>query len=238
MSDASWIDGPMLGFDLETTGTDAYACSSVDVALVLDLNDDSEPKVWEWLVNPGIEIPLDATAVHGINTQQVIDKGVPTNAAMATLAYAIGIARDMTYQEIPFAVYNAAYDVPIVIRESFGMIGTDWPILDGMILDKTLDTYRPGKRTLTAVSAHYGLGVRNAHRAAGDCMSAINVTRAMLRKHYRRNVPSVSQLMTLQRLNYRKQMMQFIDYKRTHGEPDFDCPVLWPYDPDKLECLH
>lgn len=235
----SWINGSLLGFDLETTGTDQYECSSVDVALVLDRSDDSEPTVWEWLVNPGIEIPLQATAVHGINTATAQEKGLPIATVISELASAINTARQETYRDIPFCVYNAAYDVPIVIRESLGMVGTDWPILDGMVLDKALDIYRPGKRTLTAVSAAYGLGVTNAHRAAGDAVSAINVTRKMLKTHFRRGMPHVSQLVTLQKVAYRKQMEQFISYKRTHGQPEFMCPVLWPYDPNKLsEWMH
>jgi DNA polymerase-3 subunit epsilon len=229
----SWVYGAMLGFDLETTGTDPYECSSVDIALVLDPGNGSLPEVHQWLVNPGIEIPLQATAIHGINTETAREKGLPIRVAMAEMAYQLQVI-EMAWGHLPIAIYNAGYDVPIIIRESEGLIGLDWTILDAMVLDKSLDAYRPGKRTLTAVNAAYGLAVRNAHRAAGDALSAINVTRAIGKQHYRAGNTLPRDLHKMQIAAYREQMEQFINYQRTHGNPEFQCPTVWPYDAKRL----
>jgi DNA polymerase-3 subunit epsilon len=208
------------------------------MALVLDHGDGSELITWEWLINPGCEIPLSATAIHGINTATAQEKGVPVSVAVKELAIALEETRIMCGETPPVCVYNAAYDVPILIRESNGTIGLDWQVLDGLVLDKMADTYRPGKRTLTAVSAAYGLGVANAHRAAGDAVSAVNVTRAIGKTHHlRAGNATVESLQREQALAYREQMGQFTEYKRTYGEPGFECPVAWPYDPLRLTFL-
>jgi DNA polymerase III subunit epsilon len=238
MPDAeSWADLPLLGFDLETTGVDPYTCRMVDMAIVLDKNDGNDPITWQWLINPGCEIPLECTAVHGINTEHVIEHGISPVTAIEELNSTISKIMTDLGDMPPVCVYNAAYDMPILLRESWGALGY-WNILDAMILDKYADKFRPGKRTLTSVNAAYGLGVRNAHRAAGDCISAIRVTRAIGRKYPQIGYAPVGSLQDLQRSAYRDQMGQFREYKRKYDDPYFDLSLQWPYSEERIdECL-
>lgn len=226
----NWVNGPMLGFDLETTGTNPYECRTVDMALVLDDPSEGDYIEWEWLVNPGIEIPLEATAIHGISTDQVIQNGISTADAMIQLNECLDIVNKAYGEMPPFVIYNAAYDIPILIRESEGKIGLNWEILDPMVIDRALDTYRAGKRTLTAVSAAYQLAVKNAHRAIGDCKSAIRLMRAIGKHYPRLTEKHPREIHAMEVRAYREQMQQFIDYRRINGELEFTCNTQWPYD--------
>ena len=72
----SWIDDPWMGFDTETTGVRALKDRLVTAALVLRIDGASyrsgvsaPDQVATWLTDPGVEIPEQATAVHGITTE-------------------------------------------------------------------------------------------------------------------------------------------------------------------------
>ena len=80
----SWIDDPWMGFDTETTGVRALKDRLVTAALVLRIDGASyrsgvsaPDQVATWLTDPGIEIPEQATAVHGITTEQARRDGRP-----------------------------------------------------------------------------------------------------------------------------------------------------------------
>ncbi|MDR0366186.1 MAG: hypothetical protein LBH68_05095, partial [Bifidobacteriaceae bacterium] len=65
-----WQSGDMrdlVGFDTETTGVRTEADRIVTAALVCRRADGSREAA-TWLINPGVEIPAQATAVHGITT--------------------------------------------------------------------------------------------------------------------------------------------------------------------------
>ena len=61
-----WYDGPLAAFDTETTGIDVERDRIVSAALVVQETPRSAPRVTRWLINPGVEIPEAATAVHGL----------------------------------------------------------------------------------------------------------------------------------------------------------------------------
>ena len=55
-------------------------------------------------------------------------------------------------------------------------------MLDPRVLDKHLDRYRKGRRTLTDLCAHYGVTLEGAHDAAADALAALDVVRALGRR--------------------------------------------------------
>ena len=65
----AWCDGPLLGFDLETTGIDTTRDLPVQVALVWTTA-DGVLKADTFLVDPGRDIPAEAIAIHGITTER------------------------------------------------------------------------------------------------------------------------------------------------------------------------
>lgn len=228
----TWLNGPLLGFDLETTGTDPYTCHAVDMALVLNDPEEKDILSWEWLINPGVDIPLNATAIHGISTEQVVEKGVSPDKAVSELAAVLDMINTAYGGIPPVCIYNAGYDIPIVIRMSGGKVGINWTVLDPMVIDKELDKYRPGKRTLTSVSAAHKLGVTNAHRAVGDCMSTTRLMRAIGRKYPRLAESDPVSIHEMEVTAYKEQMEQFINYRRVNGDAEFNVNTEWPYSDD------
>lgn len=232
-----WVNGPLLGFDLETTGTDPYSCRIVDMAVVYDDPSTGAHTEKSWLVNPEMDIPLEATAVHGISTEVANEKGVPASLAISELyRFLVNQMEEHHLEELPpVCIYNAAFDIPVLMRAG-GLCG-DWDVLDPFIIDKYVDAYRPGKRTLTATSAAYGLGVHNAHSAIGDVMSTMKLMRAIARKYPLIQRLSLDTIQQITRVAYREQMTQFMEYRNGTDEPDFVCSVEWPCDDEKLSAV-
>lgn len=50
-----------------------------------------------------------------------------------------------------------------------------WPVIDPFVIDKHIDPYRPGKRTLTHLCGHYQVPLDGAHDAAADAIAAARV---------------------------------------------------------------
>jgi len=51
--------------------------------------------------------------------------------------------------------------------------------VDPSVLDKRVDRYRRGKRTLGVTAAHYGVPHSEAHSAAGDAIATVGLARAI-----------------------------------------------------------
>jgi DNA polymerase-3 subunit epsilon len=66
------ISRPMALLDLETTGLDPVTCRIVEIGIVL-LNPDGSRLRWKQRFNPGIPIPPEVTAIHGISDDDVKD---------------------------------------------------------------------------------------------------------------------------------------------------------------------
>lgn len=65
----AWYRELLVGFDLETTGTDPREARIVTAA-VIEVRDGQVLGHREWLADPGVEIPADAVAVHGISNER------------------------------------------------------------------------------------------------------------------------------------------------------------------------
>lgn len=172
---APWWERPLVGFDLETTGPDPETARIVTACVVVD-EPGQEPVVMNWLVDPGVEIPEGAAAVHGVTTEHAREQGQPARAAIGR------ILEVLRAQAGPLVAFNAPYDFTVLDREArrYGLASLDpSPVIDPFVLDKRVDPYRRGKRTLTACSAHYGVQLDNAHSADADAFAAVQIARAI-----------------------------------------------------------
>jgi len=64
---------PLVFFDLETTGVNTATDRIVQISMIKVFPDGKEDK-YNYFVNPGIPIPAEATAIHGITDEMVRDK--------------------------------------------------------------------------------------------------------------------------------------------------------------------
>lgn len=178
----TWHTEPLAVLDLEATGVDPATARVVEVALYLvDQHGNIDPMV-DTLVNPGVPMPAEATAVTGISTADLDARGANPAMILGQTADALdGLVRD----GVPIVIYNATYDWPLLAAE-FARHGlSNLPkvpptvIVDPLVLDRHVDRYRKGKRTLAATAEHYGVHLEDAHRATPDAMVAVAVARAL-----------------------------------------------------------
>lgn len=166
--------GHLLSFDLETTGPDPHTALVVTSALVAI--DGAEVRTASWLADPGVEIPEGATAVHGITTEHAREHGSPHAEVVAeTVA---GIRRGWE-EGRALVVFNASYDLTILRRHdpTFEVAGA---VVDPFVIDRAVDPYRKGRRTLTALCEHHGVRLDAAHDAGADATAAARLAWKLL----------------------------------------------------------
>ena len=172
-----------MGFDLETTGRNPHEARIVTASIVLLDSQGQLRAAAEWLVDPGVEIPDEAAAVHGITTEHARQHGMDASTGLSEI---VATLMDFMYHRVPIVAYNGVYDFTVLTAEmrrrgmgEFAVVG----VIDPYVLDKHVDTYRKGKRTLEAVSAHYDVTLDAAHTSQADSIAAAQVAQSMVAKH-------------------------------------------------------
>ena len=178
-----WQFGPLLGFDLETTGIDRYNDVPVSYALV-EFNNGKRISGASRIVNPGRPIPAEAMAVHGITDERAQAEGQPLDEAIAEIVAALVAA---TRDEIPIVGSNLPYDLSMVeacakrlLGFSLVDAGFNAPVIDVLVLDKTYAKFRKGKKKLDVLCEVYGITIEGAHDAAVDATAAVEVALAQV----------------------------------------------------------
>jgi DNA polymerase-3 subunit epsilon len=174
----SWHLGPLASFDIESTGLDTSTDRIVTAALT---RPSGECLTWLSDVD-GIEIPEQATAVHGIPTEHARAHGRPAKEVVEGIADAV--AGELDAGRAALVVMNAPFDlsmldaecarhgVPTVAERIGRPVG---PVIDPLVLDRAADKYRKGRRNLEALAAHYGVDLTDAHTADADAQAALEV---------------------------------------------------------------
>lgn len=216
-------------FDLETTGIDPVT-SRIVSAHVGVLDADGNPiERFDWLADPGVEIPEGATAVHGITTERARAEGRIAHEVVAEILDAL---RSLAARAIPVVVYNAPYDLTLLLHEAqrHGHLPLDGTLLviDPLVVDKAVDRYRKGKRTLTAAAAYYGVALVDAHDASADAIAAGRVAQALARRYAAELWISAVELHTMQVDWCREQTDSFTEYMRRVKDPAFTAQGGWP----------
>lgn len=163
----------IVGFDLETTGLD-LATSRVVTASIVEIDAAGDAVLAkDWLVNPGIEIPLEASAVHGVTTEIAQRDGLDPKTALAEIAEMLS---EYFTQSVPVVAFNAPYDFTILrnelVRNGLNTL-VPKPVIDPLVLDKNFVKMRKGKRTLGILCGHYSIELLNAHQSSADALAAV-----------------------------------------------------------------
>lgn len=171
----SWHHHPRAAFDLETTGRDPLVARIVTASIVLVDAEGTVLEQHEWLADPGVEIPLEAAAIHGVSTDRARAEGQPVGQVVREIA---AVLNRLFAAGIPVLAFNARYDFTVLASEGARHtvpVPLPFPVLDPYIIDKQADRFRRGKRTLTAMSEHYGVVLENAHTSAADVLATLQV---------------------------------------------------------------
>lgn len=181
-----------------------------------------------WLADPGIEIPAGASAVHGITTERARTEGRPADEVVAEL---VAVLRSLLAQGVPVTIYNAPYDLTLLNREAvrYGVepLDTPFPIIDPYVIDKAVDKWRKGKRTLEASALVYGVELRDAHDAEADAVAAGRLAQAIGRKYPAELKFELHELHVKQTGWCAESAASFQEYKR-RTDPEFVTSGDWP----------
>lgn len=233
-------------FDLETTGIDVETARIVTAFFgVLDA-EGNVIEAHNWMVKPdGYEIPEEATAVHGVSTEQALAEGENLDEVLFQIIDCLTAASED--ERIPVAGHNLAYDFTVLDREidrqslaqgmDFWLDGV--VVLDSLVIDKHIDPYRKGKRTLITAAAHYGveLSEEEAHGAQADAIASGRIIQAMLRQGLAEEYGPKA-LHEAQKEWKREQAKSLQHYFRTKADPiqpDAYVDPNWPYIPRTRE---
>lgn len=232
---APWWEQPALAFDTESTGLDELTDRIVTIALV-SLG-DGKPSREGYLVNPGVEIPEAATAIHGITTAQAIAEGVEPAGALDATAGALALALS---KGVPVIAMNGVYDFSLLHCEcvrhgvetvSSRLGGHDRlrPVVDPLVLDKQVAKFRSGGRKLPDLCRVYGVKHHGAHDSGYDALACAMVAAEIAKRYPVVGSLSLDELHNAQVGWKAEQNVDYQSYKqRQSGDMNFKVDMGWP----------
>ena len=168
------LKNPIVFFDLETTGTNINSDRIVEICyLKVWPNGNESAKTLR--INPGMHIPEEATAVHGIHDEDVAD--CPTFKEVAR-----SIANEI--EGCDLAGFNSnRFDIPL-LAEEFLRAEVDIDLGRRKFVDVQVIFHKMEQRTLAAAYKFYcHKELTDAHTAEADTMATYEVLQAQLDRY-------------------------------------------------------
>lgn len=168
------LKNPLVFFDLETTGTNINSDRIVEICyLKIYPNGNEESKTLR--INPGISIPKEASAVHGIYDEDVANS--PTFKEVAR-----NIANDI--EGCDLAGFNSnRFDIPL-LAEEFLRADIDIDLSRRKFIDVQVIYHKLEQRTLSAAYKFYcNKDLEDAHSAEADTRATYEVLKAQLDRY-------------------------------------------------------
>lgn len=176
------IPPALLGFDTETTGLDVQKDRIVSAAVVAVDADGEEVYRKDWLINPGILIPRQATKIHGITNEQAAEEGQDPAEAIDEIVRLLAFHLE---RRVPLVIQNAPYDLTLLEAEArryghepLSMRAPLEPVLDPVMLSRAAGV--EGSHKLSVLCQRYGVSNPKAHTAYADTVTTLAVLRRLL----------------------------------------------------------
>ncbi len=165
---------PIVFFDLETTGTNITQDRIIELAAIKSFPDGQEEKKF-WKINPGIPIPPESTAVHGITDKDVKDAPLFSEVAKEVFAF---------FKDSDLGGYNhIKFDIPLLIEE-FNRVDLSFDLKNKRLIDAQRLFFLMEPRTLSAAYKFYcDKDLEDAHSAMADTEATFEVLKAQLKKY-------------------------------------------------------
>lgn len=218
-------------FDLETTGVDTETARIVTAHVGVINESGITVSRQDWVLDPMVEIPEGAAAVHGYTTERVRTEGMSAELGVAEIVAAL---RVLLERGVPVVAYNAPYDFTVLNREAkrhgVDPLEKPSPIVDPLVIDKAVDRYRRGKRTLELTAQFYGIDLGDdAHDASFDAIAAGRVAQALANKYAADLAMTALELHDKQVEWFREQEENYAEFRRKKlGDLNFVANGTWP----------
>lgn len=168
------LEKPIVFFDLETTGVNIGTDRIVEISILKVFpNGNKESKTW--LVNPEVEIPKNASDIHGITNEKVVTE--PTFKELAPKVSEMIAGCDL-------AGFNSnRFDIPLLAEELM-RAGIDFDMKDRKAIDVQVIFHKKEQRTLSAGYQFYcGKELEGAHGAEADTNATYEILLAQIDKY-------------------------------------------------------
>ncbi|MGW5820076.1 exonuclease domain-containing protein [Streptomyces noursei] len=177
------LSRPVLaGFDTETTGLAIDKDRIVSAALVTVNALGVEVGRREWLLNPGVLIPREATRIHGITTQTAVAEGTDARTGLEVIIQAL--TQSLRAGHV-LVVQNAPFDLGLLEAEArrYGLVPLSErvalaPVLDPAMLARCGGVEGPHR--LGVLCERFGVELEEAHTAVADARAAAGVAQVLL----------------------------------------------------------
>ncbi|MFO7977634.1 MAG: 3'-5' exonuclease [Bacteroidales bacterium] len=165
---------PLAFFDLESTGVNVVKDRIVEIA-IYKVHPNGTSETFSRIINPGIRIPEEVIAIHGISNEDVAD--APTFAQLAPTL-------DQFLANCDLAGYNSnKFDVPMLIEE-FLRCGINFDIRKRRLIDVQNIFHKMEPRTLKAAYKFYcGKELIDAHEAEADTRATYEILLSQLERY-------------------------------------------------------
>lgn len=168
------LERPLVFFDIETTGLDLKNDRIIELAFI-KITPQGDVLERTRRFNPGVPIPAEATAVHGITDADVADEVSFCRTARNLLE---------VFEGCDLAGFNIRrFDLHMLIHE-FRRCGVEFSLEGRKVLDVQTIFHREERRDLSAAAQFYlGRAHEEAHTALGDIRTAAAVLGAQLERY-------------------------------------------------------
>ena len=231
-------------WDTETTGPNPLEDRIVTAAFIVR-TPGAEDRVFNWLINPGVPIPAEATAVHGIDDAKVQADGREPKEALEEIASYLAHAIS---QGMPVIAFNQSFDWSILhhdlVRNGLPTMADrvgpgPLPLIDPHVIDKQCDRYvkGSGQRKLKPTAERYGVQLTDWHTAEADALAALLIAEAQFERFPQLNDMGPQQLFAAQKAWRAEQQAGLQEWFRTKatpeqgGAPDKVIDGSWPLIP-------
>lgn len=186
------LKNPIVFFDLETTGINIVHDRIVEIA-ILKVNPNGSEEMKSYRVNPGIPIPAESSAIHGIYDEDVKDSPPFKNLAKELAKFMEGC---------DIGGFNSnRFDVPL-LAEEFLRVEVDIDMSKRHFIDVQTIFHKMEKRTLEAAYKFYcDKDLSDAHSAEADTRATYEVFKAQIERYeeLENNIPFLADFSSFNR---------------------------------------
>ncbi len=159
-------------FDFETTGFSPKRDRVIEVAVVT-VTHGTVGSSWTSLINPGDDVELGATHIHGIKRDWI--RSAPSFAEVAGTLFSL-------FDGKVLVAHNANFDLGFLRSEmsraqllAKGTLFPHWDTMKAADFAPSL----PASRKLVDVAAAFGVEITNAHQALDDALAVAEIVAAV-----------------------------------------------------------
>jgi DNA polymerase-3 subunit epsilon len=226
-----------LGWDTETTGVQADEARIVTAAIVVR-GGELPDRTFSHIINPGVPIPPEAVAVHGVTDERAQAEGSDPKEALEDIASRLTAA---LVHGMPVVAFNQAFDWSVLHYElvRHGLVpmadrldGAPYTLVDPHVIDRQCTPRLRGKglRKLKPTCERYGVALTDWHTAEADALAALLLADAQFGYHPQLNDMSPQSLFAAQKAWRAEQQAGLQEFLR-RSDPAAYCAPEWPLVP-------